>query len=83
MTSIENKIHEYFKDQLSMMHSDDNSDQYIIRLRFNDVSDEEEETACMYLKDFEDKLLHDLTLKGIYEIQKVTFSKYMENVFDA
>lgn len=36
----------------------------------------------MYLKEFEDKLLNDLTLKGIHEIQKVTFSKYNDNYFN-
>jgi len=36
----------------------------------------------MYLKEFEDKILHELSLKGIPEISKVTFTKYTENYFD-
>lgn len=64
------------------MHSDDNSEKLVIRLRVNDIEDDEEETVCMYLKEFEDKLLHELALKGIHEISKVTFTKYSDNEFD-
>lgn len=36
----------------------------------------------MYLKEFEDKILNELTLKGIFEITKVTFTKYDDDEFD-
>lgn len=36
----------------------------------------------MYLKEFEDKLLYDLALKGIHEIYKVTYSKFKDKRFD-
>ncbi len=54
----------------------------ILRIRVNDIEDDDEETVCMYLKEFEEKLLHDLTLKGIFEISKVSFAKYMDKEFD-
>jgi hypothetical protein len=60
------------------MHSDDNADKLILRLRINDVEDEAEETVYMFLKEFMDKLFSVLALKGIHEIQKVTFTKYDE-----
>jgi DNA-directed RNA polymerase II subunit RPB1 len=82
MALIERKIHENFGDQVNVMHSDDNSEKLVIRLRVNDIEDDEEETVCMYLKEFEDKLLHELALKGIHEISKVTFTKYTDTEFD-
>ena len=65
------------------MYSDDNADKLILRIRVNDIEDDDEETVCMYLKEFEEKLLHDLSLKGIFEISKVTFSKYNDFEFNA
>lgn len=82
MSLIERKIHENFGDQVNVMHSDDNSEKLVVRLRINDLEDDDEETVCMYLKEFEDKLLHELALKGIHEISKVTFTKYNDNEFN-
>jgi len=67
------------------MHSDDNRDKLVLRLRVKDIDDDEnneEESACMYLKDFMDKIMNELTLSGIPEISKVTFTKYNELTFD-
>lgn len=37
------------------MHSDDNSEKLILRVRVNDIEDDEEDrTVCMYLKEFQD-----------------------------
>ena len=83
MADISGKIEENFKDQINIMHSDDNSDNKVLRIRINDIEDDDEETVCMYLKEFEDKLMHELALKGIHEIYKVTFSKYNDYEFDA
>jgi DNA-directed RNA polymerase II subunit RPB1 len=82
MSLIERKIHEYFGDQVNVMHSDDNAEKLVLRLRVNDIEDDEEETVCMYLKEFEDKLIHELALKGIHEVTKVTFTKYDDNEFN-
>lgn len=64
------------------MHSDDNADKLVLRLRVNDIEDDEEETVCMFLKEFQDKLFNELALKGLHEISKVTFSKYNDNIYD-
>ncbi len=64
------------------MHSDDNAEKLVIRVRVNGVEDEDEETVCMFLKEFQDKLFHELALKGLYEISKVTFTKYDESNFN-
>lgn len=82
MTDIANKIEENFKEQVNVKHSDDNAENLILRIRVNDIEDDEEETVCMYLKEFEDKLLYDLALKGIHEIYKVTYSKFKDKKFD-
>jgi hypothetical protein len=60
------------------MKSEENDiGQQVIRLRINGLEDDGEETVCMFLKDkIEDKLFHEMTLKGINEITKVTFTKY-------
>lgn len=52
MGLIEKKIFESFQDQINVMHSDDNSEKLVLRLRVNDVDDDEEETVCMFLKEF-------------------------------
>jgi DNA-directed RNA polymerase II subunit RPB1 len=85
MDKIQKKINEYFTDQIMIMHSDDNRDKLVLRLRVKGIEDDEnneEDTACMYLKDFMDKIMNELTLSGIPEISKVTFTKYNELTFD-
>jgi hypothetical protein len=64
------------------MHSDDNAEKLVLRIRVNDIEDDEEETVCMYLKEFEDRVLNELALKGVHEVSKVAFTKYYENEFD-
>ena len=58
------------------MHSDDNAEKLVLRLRVNDIEDDDEETVCMFLKEFQDRLFNELALKGVHEITKVAFSKY-------
>lgn len=67
------------------MHSDDNADKLVMRLRTKDINgdeDNEEESTAMYLKEFMDKLLNEVTISGIPEISKVTFTKYNENDYN-
>lgn len=64
------------------MHSDDNAEKLVLRLRVNDIEDDEEETVCMFLKEFQDKLFHELALKGLHEITKVTFTKYDDDYYN-
>jgi DNA-directed RNA polymerase II subunit RPB1 len=78
------------------MNSDSNDDNLVLRLRFKDLSDEwippEErairddidyyDTAVHFLRQIEDSVLHELTLKGIPEISKVYAKKYNETEYD-
>jgi len=64
------------------MHSDANDDKLVLRMRFKDLQDEEDETAVELLKECEDDLLNDLLLKGIPEITKVYAKKYSEHEYD-
>lgn len=78
MNQISNKLVSTFQDQIHVMHSDINDRNLIFRLRFRDLRDdmvEEEETlgpehdtAVMFLKQLEDGIVGELTLKGIREI---------------
>ena len=66
------------------MHSDDNDDKLIMRIRVKDIQDEEnndEESTVMYLKEIMDKILNELSLSGIPEISKVTISNYNETEY--
>jgi DNA-directed RNA polymerase II subunit RPB1 len=67
------------------MHSDDNADKLVMRLRIKDIQDDEdneEESTAMYLKEIMDKILNEVTISGIPEITKVTFTKYNETEYD-
>lgn len=59
---------ESFGDMMQIMHSDANDDKLVMRIRFKDLVDEEDETATELLKECEGDLLNDLMLKGIPEI---------------
>jgi DNA-directed RNA polymerase II subunit RPB1 len=66
-----------------VMVSDDNSDKHVVRIRLNNIEDDEETTVASFLKnEFEPTLLNDLALKGLPEISKVTFTKNQESVID-
>ena len=65
---IEQKMSESFGDMMQIMHSDANDDKLVMRIRFKDLVDEEDETAIELLKECEGDLLNDLMLKGIPEI---------------
>lgn len=65
------------------MVSDDNSDKHLLRIRLNNIEDDDETTVASFLKnEFEPALLHDLPLKGLPEITKVTFTKSQESFVD-
>jgi DNA-directed RNA polymerase II subunit RPB1 len=85
MDIIRKKIRDSFNDQIQIMASDDNAANQVMRLRVYDITDEdgdEEETACTYLKGFMDDLLNKLSLSGIPEISKVTFTTYEEKFWN-
>lgn len=64
------------------MHSDENSEKQVIRLRMLGIEDDDEETAAQYLKQFENSLLNEMAIKGLFEISKVTFTKHIESEYD-
>jgi DNA-directed RNA polymerase II subunit RPB1 len=80
--TIDKMIHDSFLNQISVMHTDENSEKLVIRMRVNGIEDDDEDTAAQYLKQFEQGLLNDMAIKGIFEISKVTFTKNIENGFD-
>ena len=79
---IDKMLHDSFLDQISVMHSDENAENLVIRMRVNGIEDDDEETAAQYLKQFEDQLLNDMAIKGLLEISKVTFTKHIESGYD-
>jgi DNA-directed RNA polymerase II subunit RPB1 len=82
ITAIDKMLHDSFLDQISIMHSDENSEKLVIRMRLHGIEDEDEETAAQYLKEFESRLLNDMAVKGLSEISKVTFTKHLESEYD-
>lgn len=59
------------------MVSDENSERHVVRIRLNNIDDDEEQTVASYLRnEFEPLILNNLALKGFPEIAKVTFSKH-------
>ena len=83
ISAIDKIIHDSFLDQIHVMHSDENSEKQVIRMRIAGIEDDEEETAAQYLKQFEEGLLHDMAIKGLPEISKVTFTKHIESGYDS
>jgi hypothetical protein len=67
------------------MHSDDNSEKLVMKLRIKDIyeNEDDEESDIIYLKEVIDQILNDLTLSGIPEISKVTLANYNEIEYDS
>ncbi|CDW74169.1 dna-directed rna polymerase ii subunit rpb1-like [Stylonychia lemnae] len=85
MDFIDKKIQSVFGDQIEVKASDTNDTVHVLRLRFKDVIDEDGtdmETAVQFLKELENSLMNDFTLKGIPEISKVYAKKYTEHEYD-
>lgn len=61
---------------IQIMHSDTNDDKLVLRIRFKDLVDEDEEKAVDLIRELEDTLLNDVLLKGIPEVCKVYAKKY-------
>ena len=83
MSMIDKKLTETFAEQINVMVSDDNSEKHVLRIRLNNIEEDEETTVASFLKnEFEPTLLNDLALKGLPEISKVTFTKNTESTID-
>lgn len=46
ISAIDKMIHDSFLDQINVMHSDENSEKLVIRMRINGIEDDDEETAA-------------------------------------
>ena len=79
---LEQKLTESLGEMVQIVRSDTNDDKLVLRLRFKDLVDEEDETAVELLKECEADLLDELLLKGIPEIVKVYAKKYTEHEYD-
>ena len=75
------RLHPVQADQ-DVMHSDDNAERLVLQMRVMDVEDEEDQTICMYLKEFQNHLYSELALKGLFEISKVTLTKYNDELLN-
>ena len=69
MSMIDKKLTDTFAEQINVMVTDDNSDRHVLRIRLNNIEDDEETTVASFLKnEFEPTLLNNLALKGLPEI---------------
>ena len=79
MVQVGEKIKETFKNDLSVIWSEDNADKLIIRCRVvrpksMDVETEAEEDHM--LKKIENTMLESITLRGVEDIERVVMMKY-------
>jgi DNA-directed RNA polymerase II subunit RPB1 len=83
INNISSKLMDSFGDMITIMHSDVNADKLVMRIRFKDLKqDEDNESVVGFLKEIEDTLLNELSLKGFPEIAKVYAKKYQEPEYD-
>ncbi len=75
-SQIQKKVESILTQCVQVVASDDNDVQKVIRLRFKDLGDSNDEYLDQYLKQFEGMILNELALKGFPEIRKVYASKY-------
>ena len=66
---------------IQIMHSDQNAERLVLRLRFKDLREDGNETAVDLLREIEHDLLHEILLTGIPEITKVYAKKYTETEY--
>ena len=81
MDFIEQKLIDNLGDLVQIMHSDANTRNHVLRIRFRGLRDEEGESAVQMIKECEYSILNEILLKGIPEIQKVYMKKYTEIEF--
>jgi len=64
------------------MHSDENAESQVIRIRIAGLEEENEEDRAGLLKEFLESIFKDMIIKGLVEILKVTFTKHIESEYD-
>lgn len=82
ISTIDKRLHETFGDSIRVMHSDENAEKQVIRVRVAGLEDEEHSEHVALLKEFEQALFKDMSIKGFQEISKVTFTKHLEHSYD-
>eukprot|EP00667_Euglena_gracilis_P000092 EG_transcript_92 len=91
MTEIQQKLREKFKDNIWIEISDDNAEKLVMRLRIMDQDvrrgDEEEDSmeddgVIDTLKQLEQEILDNLTLRGVAGIKKCTMKQNKVQVYD-
>jgi DNA-directed RNA polymerase II subunit RPB1 len=77
INQIDRTLHSIFMEEIKIQHSDDNSENLVMRLRFDNLEeeDDDEETAAQKMNQVKETLLQDLTIKGFNSILKVYFTK--------
>lgn len=82
ISAIDKMLHEAFGDQISVMHSDENAESQVIRIRVAGLEEEDPQEHAALLKEFLESIFQDMIIKGLLEISKVTFTKHIESDYD-
>ena len=93
MDDINFTLNNCYKEEISCIYSDYNSDKLIFRIRMNQViSDKDKKKGRIssldqsdqiyLLKNFQDKLLQNIILRGVKGINKVIIRKIKDNVIE-
>ncbi len=94
MDDINFTLNNCYKDEISCIYSDYNSDKLIFRIRMNSLipTDKEKKKLKVHsldqsdqiyiLKNFQDKLLQNIILRGVKGINKVIVRKIKDNVVE-
>lgn len=82
ISTIDKKLCDTFGDAIRVMHTDDNAEKLVMRVRVAGLDDEDPEEHVALLKEFENTVYKDIGIKGFPEITKVTFTKHMEHEYD-
>lgn len=83
ISAIDKMLHDAFGEQISVMHSDENAEKQVIRIRIAGLEEEDPNEHASLLKEFEQSVFNDMIIKGLLEISKVTFTKHIDSEFDA
>ena len=83
ITTLDKRLNDTFGDSVRVMHSDDNAEKQVIRIRVAGLEDEDPAEHVALLKEFEQALFKDMPIKGFPEISKVTFTKHVESSYDS
>ena len=78
---IEGQLSSSLGDVVQIMHSDINADIQVLRIRFKNLRDENEESAVNLILEIENDIINEIKLKGFPEIQKVYAKKIEETEF--